>query len=133
MSSAPGHPDSQGVNFSGRLDLISSRAHKSPGRGAEFLACAIESIGDFGDVVGCEKGVGIAKRNELAARDTDRLIRCRRETAILRIHDLRAIGKVLVNPRNRFVSRRVVDMDQLDIAMSLAGDALEAAAQIRSA
>src|SRR5204863_8287119 len=88
VPSAAGHADSDRVDLLRRLDLVALTAKQRPCRGAERFSGAIETFEDFCDVIRRQKCVGIAQRDELAARDANRLIRCGGEAAILCVDDL---------------------------------------------
>src|SRR5688500_201978 len=114
MPPAAGHADAH------RIDAVAIRAQQLAGRRSE--SGIIEYFDESLDVVGLEKAIGIDELHEFAPRRGDALIHSRRDSAIRLIANGRDLG--------RFVRRRVVDHDQLDVAMDLLPDSIEAAAQV---
>src|SRR5437870_398270 len=133
MPSAPRHANTHRIDGIGRLDFVAAGAYQLSGRGSEVFAGLIERRDDPREVLRRQERIGIAESDEIAARDSNRLI-CRGcESAVRGVDDLAAVWECLAHAFSGMIGGRVIDVDQLDVGMRLARDTVEAAAQIWSA
>jgi hypothetical protein len=127
------HADPERIDLLQRLDVIAARAKQRARRGAERLPRALQGLDDRRDVLRSQKRIRIAERDELPLRDANGLVRRRREAAVLRVDDLPRPRKSLGDLRDRRIAGGVIDLDQLDVAVRLPADSVEAAPQVGSA